>query len=254
MELTTVGTGTVAPSGDRTAAAHWVATGSVRLLLDCGAGALHRCAQFGIPWHTVTHIAITHFHVDHWGELAFILFALRWGVEPPREAPLTVLGPVGLRARMTMLAGAFGDWVVAPAFPLEVVEMGSGDTRALAPDVELGAWKTPHTNESLAYGIRSGAGRLVYTGDTGYCEELAAWAADCDLMLAECSLPDERGIDTHLTPARAGTLARASRARRLVLTHFYPVFGDADPAAQAAGPFGGSVVAAHDGDRFTLEA
>jgi ribonuclease BN (tRNA processing enzyme) len=61
-------------------------------------------------------------------------------------------------------------------------------------------------------------------------------------------------MDMHLTPSRAADLARAARARRLVLTHFYPLFGDADPAALAAASFDGDVVAARDGDRFSVGA
>src|SRR3989449_7764257 len=68
MELVTVGTGTVAPSASRTSACHWVSRGSLKILLDCGAGALHRLAQFGLPWHDVTHVIVSHFHPDHWGE------------------------------------------------------------------------------------------------------------------------------------------------------------------------------------------
>src|SRR5438067_2945309 len=41
MELVTVGTGTVAPSASRTSACHWVSRGRLKILLDCGAGALH---------------------------------------------------------------------------------------------------------------------------------------------------------------------------------------------------------------------
>jgi ribonuclease BN (tRNA processing enzyme) len=252
MELTVLGSGTVAPSGERTAAAHWLEVGPARLLLDCGGGTMHRVARFGIPWAETTHVAITHFHVDHWGELPLFLFALRWGIEPPRQAPLTVLGPAGLRSRLALLGGAYGDWVTAPDYPLEVVELRPGDRYELATGIELEACKTPHTPESLAYGVRSGRHRLVYTGDTGYSDELAAWAAGCDLLLAECSLPDDHGIEQHLTPSGAGALARAARAGRLVLTHFYPVFGASDPAAVAGKSFGGDVVAASDGDRFTV--
>jgi len=46
MQLVTVGTGTVAPSATRTAACNWVSHGRLKILLDCGAGALHRLAQF----------------------------------------------------------------------------------------------------------------------------------------------------------------------------------------------------------------
>jgi ribonuclease BN (tRNA processing enzyme) len=56
----------------------------------------------------------------------------------------------------------------------------------------------------------------------------------------------------HLTPTTAGRLATLARARRLVLTHFYPVFGTDDPATLARTTFAGPVTAARDGDRFTI--
>jgi len=254
MELTVLGSGTVAPTAERTPAAYWVEEGPVRLLLDCGSGTLQRAAQFDVPWSEATHVAITHFHQDHWGELGLFLFACKWGVEPSREAPLTLIGPRGFSARLTMLAGAFGDWVQEPGFPLEIVEIAPGEEHQLAPGVTLEACDTPHTPESLAYGVRTGECRLVYTGDTGESAALARWAAGCDLLLAECSLPEHRALDLHLTPSRAGALAREAGAGRLVLTHFYPVFGDIDPVAVAGGEFQGDIVAASDGDRFTVGA
>jgi hypothetical protein len=39
-----------------------------------------------------------------------------------------------------------------------------------------------------------------------------------------------------------------------VLTHFYPQIEGTDPAAVAARAFGGEVIAAQDGDRFTIGA
>ncbi len=252
MELVVIGSGTVAPSAERTAPAHWVEAGDVRLLFDCGAGVLHRMARLGLPWSEVTHVGLTHFHPDHWGELPMLLFALRWGIEPPRRAPLTLLGPRGLAARLTLLAGAYGDWVTTPDYPLELIELPPGTERPLGGRVRLQTHRTPHTAHSLAYALQTDTARLVYTGDTGPSPDLAAWARGCDLLLAECSLPEERGVDVHLTPTQVGELARAADARHLVLTHFYPVFGSSDPAVQAAKVFGGPVTAARDGDRFSV--
>lgn len=254
MELTVLGSGTVAPSVGRTAPAHWVSAGSVRLLLDCGAGVLHRAAQFGVDWPGVTHVALTHFHPDHWGELPMLLFALKWGTLPPRSAPLQLLGPVGLKTRLTVLAGALGDWVLDSGYPLDVREIEPGGQAVLGDGIALEACKTPHTEESLAYAVRGRQARLVYTGDTGRSDALARWARDCDLLLAECSLPDGQGIAIHLTPSEAGALARAAQAHRLVLTHFYPAIEGTDPASVAARAFGGEVIAARDGDRFTIGA
>ncbi len=254
MELVVLGSGTVAPSANRTAPAYWVTAGPIRLLLDCGAGMLHRAAQFGVPWPTVTHVALTHFHPDHWGELPMLLFALKWGTLPPRSEPLRLIGPVGLNTRMTVLAGALGDWVLEPGYPLERHEIEPGERLTLGGDVALEACKTPHTDESLAYAVRDGRARLAYTGDTSASDDLARWARGCDVLLAECSLPDNQGIAIHLTPSEAGAMARAAQARRLVLTHFYPAIEGTDPASVAARAFGGEVIAANDGDRFTIGA
>lgn len=254
MLLVVIGSGTVAPSARRTAPAHWVEAGATRLLLDCGAGTLHRAAALDLPWHTVQHIAITHFHVDHWGELPHFLFALRWGIEPARSAPLVLWGPAGLRERLGALARGFGDWVLEPGFPLAIRELAPGAAAALADDVTLECHATPHTDESLAYAVRHAGCRLVYTGDTGPSDALARWAAGCDLLLAECSLPEERAIDVHLTPSRAGAMARDAQAKCLVLTHFYPAAEPVDAARLAGQVFDGRVTAARDGDRFLIEA
>ncbi len=252
MQLAVLGSGTVAPSSERTAPAYWLEAGGVRLLLDCGAGTLHRAAVFGVPWAEVTHIAITHFHIDHWGELPHYLFALRWGVEPPRQDPLTIIGPRGLNARLALLTEAYGEWVLHPEFPLEVVELEAGIERDLADGVVIETHPTPHSAESLAYAIRTETTRLVYTGDTGFSETLARWATGCDLLLCECSLPEERAVDGHLTPAEAARIAQLAGVPHLVLTHVYPVFGDRDPATLVGETFHGTVVTARDGDRFTI--
>jgi ribonuclease BN (tRNA processing enzyme) len=252
--LTVLGSGTVTPSAQRTAPAYAVTAGDALLLLDCGAGTLHRAAAYGVPWEAVTHIALTHYHVDHWGELPHFLFALRWGTEPPRSMPLTLLAPTGLAHRLHHLSLAYGEWVTEPTYPLDVVELPRAGRRELLPDVTLEWMPTPHTEESVAYAVAHGGRRLVYTGDTGVSADLAQWARDCDLLLAECSLPDERAIAIHLTPAQAAALARDARAKSLVLTHFYPPVESAQPARLAAETYGGPIAAAMDGDRFVIEA
>jgi ribonuclease BN (tRNA processing enzyme) len=252
--LTVLGSGTVAPSARRTAPAHVVAAGDALVLLDCGAGTLHRAAAYGVAWQSVTHVVLSHYHVDHWGELPHFLFALRWGIEPPRSAPLTLIGPSGLADRLGHLSRALGPWVMAPDHPLHLVEIQRTGELALASGVTLEWMPTPHTDESVAYAIRQGGRRLVYTGDTGPSAELAKWAAGCDLLLAECSLPDDRAMAIHLTPSQAGVLARDAGAKSLVLTHFYPSVEPVQPARQAGGTYAGPIAAATDGDRFIIEA
>lgn len=248
----TVGTGTVVPHASRSSPAHWVQAGPARVLMDCGAGTIHALARCGLPWETITHVALTHFHTDHIGELPALLFAMQYGSGTPRSAPLAILGPKGLQGRLELMAAAFGPWVTDPPWPLTIDEVRPGASLALAGGVTLTAHRTPHTEESLAFAVGVPNARLVYTGDTGASAELADWARGCDLLLAECSLPEDRALAMHLTPRQAGELAARVEAKTLVLTHLYPPVEAVDIRAEVASVYRGPVAIARDGDRFTV--
>ena len=251
LALVTVGTGTVAPSATRTGPAHWVERGDVRLLMDCGAGATHRLANCGLAWEHVSHVALSHFHPDHFGELPALLFALRHATK--REEPLVIVGPAGTVRLVKSLAEGFGDWLLDPGDPIGILDLQAGEPFPLSPDVMLEVHPTPHTSESVAFGVTAPEGRLVYTGDTGPSDDLADWAKGCDLLLAECSLPDGQGVEGHLTPDSVGRLAAGAAAARLVLTHLYPPTEAVDVRAAVAKRYRGPVAIAADGDRFEVK-
>ena len=181
---------------------------------------MHRMAHLGVAWQDITHVALTHFHTDHISDLPLLVMGWRWGQLPPRSQPVTIYGPVGTGALLERLAAVHGAWLLAPGFPVTVRDIVPDEVIRLPGGVELTCHPVPHTPESVAYSISEGSRRLVYTGDTGdtgVSETLGAWAQDCDLLLAECSLPDTMAIREHLTPRQAGALAAQARARRLVL-------------------------------------
>jgi ribonuclease BN (tRNA processing enzyme) len=247
VRLTTVGTGAAAPSPHRVCAGHLVDAPGARLLMDCGSGVVHRMATLRLDWAGISHVALTHFDADHVSDLATLLVAFRYGQLPPRAEPCTIVGPPGTQALLERLAAALWDKLLAPGYPLLVRELASGERCELAAGVLLEAHKVPHTDESVGYLVAVEGRRLVYTGDTGYDEGVAAWAAGCDLLLTECSLPDAMAIPSHLTPTQAGRLARLAGARRLVLTHFYPPVERTDVRAAVAAEYGGPVALASDG-------
>ncbi len=253
MRLTTLGTGTVALVAGRVCAGHFVEAGNVRLLLDCGSGVAHRLAERQIEWRDITHVAFTHFHLDHIADFATLAFAWKYGDLPGRSAPLAVIGPVGTTALLGRLADAFGDWLRDPGFPITVHEIAPGDVMDLGDSVSLGVTKVPHTDESVAYSISRNGRRIVYTGDTGYDPMLGEWARGTDVLLCECSLPTELAIPQHLTPAQCGALAAAALPKHLVLTHFYPPVEQVDIRAAVAAHYAGPVTLANDGDTFEIE-
>jgi ribonuclease BN (tRNA processing enzyme) len=252
MQLTVLGTGTIAFDAKRSCSSYYVEAGGARILMDCGAGTTRRLAELGIDWHSLTHIVISHFHIDHHQDLPSILFAWKYGQLPPRSAPVDVIGPVGTKALLEKLAAAYGEWVLAPGYDVRITE--------IAPDgsVDLGGatltcTKVPHTPESVAYSITENSRRLVYSADTGFDPAFAQWARHCDLLVLECSLPASMAIPEHLTPEQCAEVARLAEPRRLALTHLYPPVESVDIAGVISSKYNGPVVIAHDGWSTTIE-
>jgi ribonuclease BN (tRNA processing enzyme) len=241
-----LGTGTIAFSPARSCSGYFVEAGDVRLLMDCGSGVTRRLAELDLAWQTISHVALTHFHIDHHGDLPTLIFALKYGMLPARTSPLQIIGPAGTQALLERLAAAYGAWVLDPGFAITIREIEAGGRLDLG-GAELSALKVPHTPESVAYSITRGRGRVVYTGDTGVSPELGTWASGCDLLIAECSLPDTMAIVEHLTPEQVGALGLAAQPRMLALTHFYPPVERVDIVAEVRRHYNGPLTLAHDG-------
>ena len=67
MKLTVVGCSPAWPNPGG-AQSGYLVEGSGRVLLDCGPGVLPRLREQE-PWPKLDAIVITHFHLDHWGDL-----------------------------------------------------------------------------------------------------------------------------------------------------------------------------------------
>lgn len=252
MKLTVVGSGTLLPSADRASPCHYLEGSGggegPRILLDCGSGGLHGLARLGLPWTRLSHVALSHFHADHIGDLAPLLFALKHGARRSGDEPLRLLGPTGIRSLHRRLADAFGEFVLDPGFPVEVEELAPGGALPLDGGCELRCGDTLHTEESVAYRIDGPEGAFGYTGDAGYTDELAAFLTGVDVLVAECGIEDPPALDTHLSPSGVARLAMVARPGVLVLTHAYPPLEpETLPARVRAAGYEGEVVAAADG-------
>jgi ribonuclease BN (tRNA processing enzyme) len=206
-------------------------------------------AGLGIPWPGLTHILISHFHTDHVGGLAPLLFALKHGLQAERDATLRVLGPQGLLDHLEALARAHGDFVLDPGFPFLVEELKSGvrweDSDA---SLFLETYATKHTEESLAYRLETGGRVLGYVGDTGPDRSLGRFMRGCQLLVAECSHDDGASPENHLTPGSLAELAQEASPDLLVTVHTYPPLNYLDvPRLLRGQGYTGRVLAARDG-------
>ena len=249
MKFTVLGSGTLLPDDRRHSPSHYLEAGEARVLLDCGAGTLHGLARHSVWWRGISLIALTHFHTDHVGDVAPLLFALRHGVRPPREGPLLFLGPPGLRVFLERLAAAHGEFVTDPGFPVEIVELPPGAAWS-APDgaFRIQSHRTPHTDSSVAYRLESGDGAVGYTGDTGPSDALGDFMAGVALLVSECSVADPADAPNHLSPSSVARLALRAAPDFLLITHLYPPLRPHKvPSLIKSAGYPGRVVVAKDG-------
>lgn len=222
------------------------------LLLDCGPGSVRALGGAGIALERVTRVLVSHFHPDHCLDLAALLFARR-NPALAQAPPLELVGPEGLARLVAGFRGIFGRWVEDGATRVREVRPDAARGSALERDGLALTWApTGHSPEALAWRVDLAGASLAYTGDTPPSPRVAELARGVDLLVAECSFPDELGVPSHLTPTSAGELAREAGCRRLLLTHFYPETDPAEAARTAARAFDGPIELAHDGSRHAL--
>ena len=251
LHVVILGSGTAIPRPSRAPSGILVSEAGTHLLLDGGAGTLTRLADAGVLLEELAAVLYTHLHVDHTGELVPLLFALK---NPgfQRDRPLTIVGPPGLSRLHEDLASVYGAWITAP--PCGLV-MGTWNPPAA---YELLGWRVDAVavaHGASAHGVRltSPSGAVIaYSGDTDECDAVVDLARDADLLVLECSHPDDRKVDGHLSPTPCGRVAAAARPRRLVLTHFYPGWDPEDARPPVEALYDGEVIIAADGLRIEV--
>jgi ribonuclease BN (tRNA processing enzyme) len=219
MRLTVVGSSPAWTNPGGAQSGYLVEDGGKRILLDCGAGVLAKLREFE-DWPHVDAIAITHWHLDHWGDVVPWVWALSFG--PARDMPTPELWvPPGGRAMLAELGERLGKReMFENAFHVHEYEQ----------DVpfEAGGFKvTPRRvlhYDLLAFGFRvaRNGSTLAYSGDSGPSDELVELAREADLFLCEATLDlpnPEGGTRGHLATPEADEAFRKSGAKRLLLTH-----------------------------------
>jgi ribonuclease BN (tRNA processing enzyme) len=184
VRLTVIGSSPAWPNPG-SAQSGYLVQGEGALLLDCGPGVLGRLRELELYPRS---IAITHFHLDHWGDLVPWAWLNAYGPQEHRiECALWL--PPGGRDQLDQFASNWGnDSMFEHAFQMREFEPGVPFRTA---GFEVEACRLPHY-QVTAYGFRvSDGGRtLAYSGDSAPTEELAELARGADLFLCEATLGD----------------------------------------------------------------
>src|SRR5919201_3561898 len=239
MRITVVGCSPAWPNPSG-AQSGYLVHGSDRLLLDCGPGVLPRLrTQEG--WPEVAAIAITHFHLDHWGDRVPWTWGGQYG--PGRASPKATLWvPPNGTDELHHFGKHFGtDGMFDDAF--EVREYGDGEPFEAA-GLEVTPLRVLHYNiETYGFRVTDGERLLAYSGDSAPCGALVDVARDADLFLCEATLaePREAGLRGHLAASEAVDAFERSGAKR-------PVVGDRPQEL----PLDDELERAADGDVFDI--
>ena len=122
FELTFLGTAATMPSAERGLPALLVAAGSERYLVDCGEGAQRQLLRAGLGFRRLSHVLLTHAHLDHVLGLAGLLSTLRL---LDLDGEMTICGSTQAIAIVErFLAGLWGERQ-APV-PLRLVTLEPG--------------------------------------------------------------------------------------------------------------------------------
>ncbi len=248
IRVTILGSGTCVPSLRRSSCSVLMETGGKKLLFDAGAGTLRRMLECGVTIFDISSIFFSHFHPDHTAELVPFLFATRYSEQSPRKMPLTLIAGKGFSDFYQALKQAYGHWIELDADILSVVEMNTQAPDRLDFDLfSVSTRPAAHNPESISYRVISPSGySVVYSGDTDDTENLVTLATDAQILICECSHPDEEKVPGHLTPSLAGKIATYAGAKKLVLTHFYPRCDRFDIENECRKTYNGELVLAED--------
>jgi ribonuclease BN (tRNA processing enzyme) len=197
----------------------YIVEGPGRLLLDCGPGVLARLRERD-DWPQIDAIAITHFHLDHWGDLVPWVWGRMYGLGRELPVPELWVQPGG-RVELENFGERLGMRdMFERTFTLQEY---SEDEPFEAAGLEVMPLRLPHyTLKTYGFRVSNERRALAYSGDSGPSDRLADLARDVDLFVCEATLerPELDGQPRgHLALEEALTAYGASGARRLLITH-----------------------------------
>jgi ribonuclease BN (tRNA processing enzyme) len=221
VKVTVVGCSPAWPNPGGAQSGYLLQANGGRLLLDCGPGVLARLRQLNGDWPDVDAVVVTHWHLDHWGDLVPWVWGAMAG--PGRDrAKVTLWLPPGGEKQLRDFGSRLG-WEEMWESAFTLAEFEEGVPFRATEGLDVLALGLPHYTLST-YGLRVTDGRksVAYSGDSGPSGRLAELARDADLFICEATL--ERGeLDGvprgHLAADEAVAAFEESGARRLLITH-----------------------------------
>jgi ribonuclease BN (tRNA processing enzyme) len=244
LRIIILGSGSPLPCCNRVQSGFLLEEASKLLVIDCGSGVLYRLGELGIDLRRVENVLLTHHHLDHLSDLLPLLKA-RWLLGSTKT---TIYGPEGTESLLLGLLSLFP--YLNKAVTLDVVELKGGEGLEVE-GIDVKTIEAMHLIPTLAYKFDD---KIVISGDTEPSPEIGDFAEGCELLLHECSLPDDLDVPGHSTPTKLGQALAGHTIKALILVHLYPPASSKadDLVKQIREWFPGEVKVARDLDSFAV--
>lgn len=230
MRITLIGSGTIVPSSKRFSSGILVELEHDVLLFDIGPGILEKLKNRGIDPNSIGYLFITHYHIDHvidYLPLVKLRAFNKVGHANPRPLKLNVYGPPGLKKFSEIVFSNIPQFdYLSKKFNcfsyVKVNEVWDGEV------VRVKDWvvscKPVKHYEGVAYRVDYRGKSIVYSGDTIPDNNLINLAKGCDVLIHECSFPDDMTLGLHTSASQLVEVVSKVGPKKLVVTHMYPAW------------------------------
>jgi ribonuclease BN (tRNA processing enzyme) len=184
--------------------------------------------HYGLDPNSIETVFLSHLHGDHFGGLPFLLLYSQFVSR--RQAPLTLVGPPGTKARVTQAMEVFfpGMTQIEYGFEFEVHEL-EVEVRATINGVAVTSYEVKHPSgaPSLALRFEVDGKVLAFSGDSEWTENLIPAGRDADLFICE-SYTYDKPVPNHLALRVLLDRLPEIRPKRLIISHMSPDMLDRD--------------------------
>jgi len=219
IRITCLGSGDAFCSGGRRMSGYFIETPESALLLDCGPTVLEALNGLNLSAAPLDMVFLSHLHGDHFVGMPFLF--LHYMYVEPRTRPLQIAGSPGTESRVRSLFELIYTDTAAESLPFDLRFTEAIPGAAIEmKDIRIIPFPAPHqaSPPSLGCEIIACGRKIVYSGDSGWTEELPARTQGADIFLCECTFFESRSAE-HLDYPRIIENRDRFGAKRILLTH-----------------------------------
>ncbi|MDY6794662.1 MAG: MBL fold metallo-hydrolase [Actinomycetota bacterium] len=214
--------------------------GETNLILDLGNGCLSNFL-LEADLTSLDVVAVSHMHIDHFGDLYPLYYGLRF--HPDKPWGMRLLIPERGLDIMGRLLSEDARAYLTRIYEAETVAAGREYT---VGDMKLTFHPTRHPVESYGIRVEGEDWVLAYSSDTSPCAGLDEAARGADVFICEATMSPENADKAeeygHMTAAQAGEAAERAGVGLLMLTHVWPTRDPADAVREAGKAYSGRVL------------